>query len=55
MEFIPWILIVFSLDVKAGKEVAMRMEESAKKPSRPQLVKLDKALKLVTTFAGLHH
>lgn len=30
----------------------MRMEESAKKPSRPQLVKLDKALKLAENWVN---
>ncbi|KAG5528085.1 hypothetical protein RHGRI_028876 [Rhododendron griersonianum] len=37
---------------RAGKEVAMSMEESAKKPSRPQLVKLDKALKLAENWVN---
>ncbi|KAI8546671.1 hypothetical protein RHMOL_Rhmol07G0137600 [Rhododendron molle] len=45
-------LIVFYLDLKTGKEVAMSMEESAKKPSRPQLVKLDKALKLAENWVN---
>ncbi|CAL5340326.1 unnamed protein product [Camellia sinensis] len=36
----------------AGKEVEMSMEESAKKTSRPQLVKLDKALKLAEKWVN---
>ncbi|CAL5340028.1 unnamed protein product [Camellia sinensis] len=45
-------LFVWLSILEAGKEVDMSMEELAKKNSRPQLVKLDKALKLAEKWVN---